>query len=250
MNAWHGLDKRKPDAEYQARVDRDQLSFYKTGRVVDSEWFLDGKRLPGGDHEHVLPVGLHNGSPEAPELPDLKHTTDFHDNCRCQYDTGKVMGACANSKELFSVAMTAVKKVPSHGKCMTDTCGKEILRLMKACNARFVNEPDLFADLRKGSHGVARGIALEHHRELMAAKDEKMRQLERRLKSKNMRMGKGVVSVNSQQPAAWKSLRERMGFFLFVWIVSHVEFPEECRNTETVVTHVVKWLQPMLPSVV
>jgi hypothetical protein len=101
VDVWYGISKQKPDANYQATVDADQISFYRNGVVRYGEWFLDGQRLPGGDHREGLPEVLTEAAKFPAELPDLAETTDFHDGCRCQVHS---MGFILTSTCVTSIA--------------------------------------------------------------------------------------------------------------------------------------------------
>ena len=60
----------------------------KYGSALHGEWFLNGQRLPGGDHRKPLPAGLSEASSFEAPFPEMDATDNFTDGCPNQFDYG------------------------------------------------------------------------------------------------------------------------------------------------------------------
>ena len=76
----------KSDARSYNTVAEDIDSFLKYGRVRHGEWFLEGQRLPGGDHVRTLPEGFSERAEMPPDFPEYARKLSIKDGCAMQFD--------------------------------------------------------------------------------------------------------------------------------------------------------------------
>eukprot|EP00966_Prymnesium_polylepis_P318169 7349300-Prymnesium_polylepis.1 len=78
----------KPNARSYNVVVEDACHFLKYGTVLHGEWFIDGQRVPGGDHRKQLPPGLSERPLMDPKFPEFERMQGVSDGCPNQFDYG------------------------------------------------------------------------------------------------------------------------------------------------------------------
>ena len=78
----------KPSARSYNVAQEDIDHILKYGTAIHGEWFLNGQRLPGGDHRKPLPRGLSDAPSFKPPFPEMSAVINFTDGCPNQFDYG------------------------------------------------------------------------------------------------------------------------------------------------------------------
>lgn len=78
----------KPSARSYNVVMEDVCHFLKYGTVLHGEWFIEGARVPGGDHRNPLPNGLSERPQMTPDFCEMLRMQAVTDGCPNQFDYG------------------------------------------------------------------------------------------------------------------------------------------------------------------
>ena len=110
----------KPDARSYNVQARDRDSILKTGKSIYGEWFLGGKRLPGGKRRGELPEGITDYDEPQPLFPQMERVMEITDGAPTQFDNKTHYHQTASWWAHLGIRRSAVKLVTMHGKSVCD----------------------------------------------------------------------------------------------------------------------------------
>lgn len=85
-------------------------------QVKHGEWFLEGKRLPGGDHSKPLPDGFTERLAQPADFPDYSRKLSVTDGCAAQFDGKDNYHQTAEWHTKFGIMRVHWKLEAMHGK--------------------------------------------------------------------------------------------------------------------------------------
>ena len=101
-------------------VQEDIDSFLKFGKVKHGEWYLEGERLPGGDHSQPLAEGFRERAVQAPDFPDYQRKLSLTDQCAAQFDGKDNYHQTAEWLTKFGILRVHWTLESMHGKNICD----------------------------------------------------------------------------------------------------------------------------------
>lgn len=110
----------KPDARSYNVQAADLDSILKTGTSIYGEWFLQGKRLPGGKRRGELPEGITDYDEPQPLFPEITRVVEITDGAPSQFDNKTHYHQTASWMARQGIRRSAVKLITMHGKSVCD----------------------------------------------------------------------------------------------------------------------------------
>jgi hypothetical protein len=146
----------KADARYYRAQLEDIISILKHGCAVHGEWFVGGKRVPGGDHSKPLPEGVEEwGDDFVVSFAEMERLLSILDGCKCQFKCGNCFHQVGTLKARLGVIERQITLIERHGKNVCDSSSNE----PKAAIERGIAEN---AAIEPGSRGVVLFLAKQH----------------------------------------------------------------------------------------
>ena len=113
----------------------------KYGSALHGEWFLNGQRLPGGDHRNELPAGLTDMERFTPPFSEMDATINFSDRCPNQFDYG------TNYKQAAVWRSKTAGWALDHAKALRESAANKLKEARAAVRAASAGTPEKAAAL-------------------------------------------------------------------------------------------------------
>lgn len=110
----------KSDARSFNAQAADLDSILKKGVSIYGEWFLQGKRLPGGKRRGELPEGITDYDEPQPLFPQMRRVVEITDGAPTQFANKTNFHQTASWPARLGIRRSAIKLITMHGKSVCD----------------------------------------------------------------------------------------------------------------------------------